>query len=424
MERNNEGLPLFPVFNLKTRGYFEVTQILEDYFLALWGMFGLASFMIYSTYSDAKMTEYTQEGSMRIPWNDIQAHPDNYYDTWDYQFPCRLASPMDLDALEVTKLAVYLTENAVKNPFTFYAKARVESNLLQTKRMEDASPPPPSPTPLHGNEGEDATDDASPPPSPLRKAVAISPSRSPSPAPPAQLQGDEDDEETDEDASPPPLPLTKAVEEDNMTVSPSRSPSPAPPAGPALQDFPMIPSEEPAVSPACLENETSAPIPPGAVPDAAVPDATSVLSVFAQLFPGGNPAGEALLAALTAMVVNSGSGVAPPRVVPPATIEPLANPASVEPPATSEVHSAAVENTSVASSNVEEVGKKRKRGRPAKIHQDATSASASASTLTLDNVASKPASNARRTGGRQRKPVMKGPVLVSDPSAPPSKKVK
>ncbi|KAF8162107.1 hypothetical protein BJ912DRAFT_1069019 [Pholiota molesta] len=397
--RNGDGLPLFPVFNLKARNYSQVTEILEDYFLALW--------------------EYTQEGSMHIPWNDIEAHPDRYYDTWDHQFPCRFTSPADLNPLELTTMAVYLTENTLKKPFTFYDKATVESNLLLAKHMDDA-PAPPSPAQFHGDTDDDASDNSrspepeppaplhgddddnaandfnnSPPPSPLIKPSSLS--RSASPDPPQDLHGDKDSNE-DENFSPPPSPLMKMV-------SPSRLSSPVPPP----VDVAPQPSPPPAAPGATRQNEASMSVPPAAVPDAtreneasmpvtvppaAVPDAANTLSVLTQLLARADQrTTETFLAALTAAAANSGTA--------------------------SEVHSTMVENGSGVSSNVEEVGKKRKRGRPAKIQQDATSASAS----TSEEPSNKPASTGRRTN-RQCKPIAKGPVLVSDPSAPPPKKVK
>lgn len=359
---------------------------------------------------------------------------------------------MDLTVVEVLQLIVYFTENAVRKPFTFFDKARVESSLLSVKYMEDV-PPPLSPTQLNGNEAsphssplvkavednddaiddEDASDedandeDATPPPLPRAKSVEednvlVSPAHSPSklveddddasaydatPPPSPHTEYVEEDIEEEEDASaddatPPPSPRTKYVEEDNAPVSPARSPSPEPQAETIQQHVPLMPRNKPT--------EPSALAPLVSVAPAPVPDQASVLSALAGLFTGSNAAPQDLLSALTALMANTGSGTVPSHAEPATTSGA---------PATSEVQAPLAENTSVASSNIEQVGKKRKRGRPAKIHSNATPSSAS----TLDDPASKPASTGRRTG-RKLKPVTKGPVLVSDPTGPPRKKVK
>lgn len=37
LSRNADGLPLFPVFNRKTKTFMDMARILEDYFITLWG---------------------------------------------------------------------------------------------------------------------------------------------------------------------------------------------------------------------------------------------------------------------------------------------------------------------------------------------------------------------------------------------------
>ncbi|KAF8177417.1 hypothetical protein BJ912DRAFT_930363 [Pholiota molesta] len=438
MTCNSDGLPLFPIFNLKTHSYADASQVLEDYFLAVW--------------------EYTQEGSIRIPWDNIFDKPHLYYDIMDHGLPCRLTSPMDMGAIEITQLVVHLNKNAIKYPFAFFTKARVDSNLALAKRFEDASPPPPREQ-SHDNEvtppssplvkafQADANDDASPPPSANSHTITndddatpaslrhVSPARSPTPASlpvsPARSP------------SPASLLLTKPVEDGNAHVSAGQSPTP--PSLPFLKavneddDAHVSPARPPSPEPSTAHAHVSPARPPSPEPSTAhrpVRDAASTLAVIARLLPGTNLTSETLLAAVTAMVANSGSRTVPPHIEAPlASISASASTSTdnlallasvtamvansgsgtvsphIEPPPALAVHPAPMEDTSVASSNIEEVGKKRKRGRPAKIKQDVISASASTST---DNLASKPASSTRRTG-RERKPVAKNPCLLLIP---------
>ena len=40
IQRREDGMPLFPLFNCKTKTYAEVAHILNDYFLVVWGKCG------------------------------------------------------------------------------------------------------------------------------------------------------------------------------------------------------------------------------------------------------------------------------------------------------------------------------------------------------------------------------------------------
>ncbi|KAF9471313.1 hypothetical protein BDN70DRAFT_939038 [Pholiota conissans] len=121
--RNDEGLPLFPIFDRKIRTYLEVTQILSDYLISLW--------------------EHTQEGSIDIPWDRINVNPDLYYDTWKYALPCKLSCPEDMDEIEVMRLTKYFAEESSVKPFTFFCKDDVESNISRFQMINDFAPPSP-----------------------------------------------------------------------------------------------------------------------------------------------------------------------------------------------------------------------------------------------------------------------------------------
>ncbi len=132
--RNSDGLPLFPVFNQKTKTYAEIAQILNDYFLTLWGML---AFTLNFAVTKLDLSEHTQEGSTKIPWDDIHKHPDCYYDSWVHPFPCGLSSSDDMDELELTQTAMHLANTATAPPFSFYGRDEVSKNIKSMKAVLD-----------------------------------------------------------------------------------------------------------------------------------------------------------------------------------------------------------------------------------------------------------------------------------------------
>ncbi len=211
-----------------------------------------------------------QEGSIVIPWEDIVAYPDCFYDTWKHLLSCRLASPTDLGVVELSQLAVYFVENSVKNPFTFFDRARVDSSLLCAKRVENATPPP--------FEAPENVNDTPPP-------------------------SDKAPEETND-----PPPALDEAPQDNGSSGPGPQEEAVP--RPVSIAATTEPTETLATAP--LINPT---LPP---PDAAA----RALASLVTLLPGSNIGSAEWLATLTALMANGGMSIQPSAMPPTAVTAP------------------------------------------------------------------------------------------------------
>lgn len=86
------------------------------------------------------LLDKTQEGSTDIPWDDISAHPDRYYNSLEYIFPCKLSAPKDMNEIDLMRVTIYLAERPILQPFTFFKKSDVDSNLLRAARINQRPP--------------------------------------------------------------------------------------------------------------------------------------------------------------------------------------------------------------------------------------------------------------------------------------------
>jgi len=100
----------------------DIAVILRDYFLVMWS--------------------YTQ-GSVEFPWDDIEANPDNYYDSWG--FPGKIVHPDRMDIINIVNTAHHLA----KNTFTFFSKERIQESNELTARWNNLPPLPKQIQPPH-----------------------------------------------------------------------------------------------------------------------------------------------------------------------------------------------------------------------------------------------------------------------------------
>ena len=147
---NKDNIPVLPPnldFNRASMG--ELVQILQDYYLTLWGM-SRSSYSSILTISI--LSDYSHKSTGRapptIPWKDICNHPDRYYNSAAFSLPVKIRDPKDYldDPVDVFPLLKFFSLTAAsETPFQFRSQSDGGCGAAET--MPGSSPSGvPSPT--------------------------------------------------------------------------------------------------------------------------------------------------------------------------------------------------------------------------------------------------------------------------------------
>jgi len=112
---DEEGRPIFPQVNTRRTLVDDVAIMLRDYFLVMW---------------------FHTQGPPEFPWDAIEAHPDDYYDSWG--FPGKIIHPDSMETIDIVNIARYLAMNT----FTFFSKERVQKSIQFREAVYNLPPPP------------------------------------------------------------------------------------------------------------------------------------------------------------------------------------------------------------------------------------------------------------------------------------------
>ncbi|KAE9386300.1 hypothetical protein BT96DRAFT_949212 [Gymnopus androsaceus JB14] len=145
--RNANGIPVLGVVDLEQIAPAGLTKVLSDFLHALWN---------HSWPQDRVRPS--------IPLVEIEAHPEDFYDTWTFQFPVTLKPVEMMLLIERYSLCTYLsTISAVETvqPFVFWPKQDIVDQVAKREAEAEAargtgdkivahppsiSPPPPKPS--------------------------------------------------------------------------------------------------------------------------------------------------------------------------------------------------------------------------------------------------------------------------------------
>ncbi|KAF7374680.1 hypothetical protein MSAN_00353000 [Mycena sanguinolenta] len=117
--RNSQGIPIFPILDLKKLTPEEISGIIDEYLTQLWG------FSLDTSVPD---------------WDRIFEDPDVYYDTNKFSLPVPLQAPGSLSAAGVYMLAEFFASNT-EEPFVFRSKLDADDLESQTlTNLEDDAP--------------------------------------------------------------------------------------------------------------------------------------------------------------------------------------------------------------------------------------------------------------------------------------------
>lgn len=115
---NDGGMPVFPNADLMTGASPVVLAMLKLYLTELWAL---------SWPSDSQTPS--------MPWADISASPDTYYDTKAFTLPCALVAPDLLTLPNLYLLTLFFIQSSSSsNPFHFRSKSEILERISASKK--------------------------------------------------------------------------------------------------------------------------------------------------------------------------------------------------------------------------------------------------------------------------------------------------
>lgn len=113
---NAEGIPLFPRFDHLDFSVKKIASIIEVYLTSLWGVFLLLSFIIYLLIPDTACSSEAKGKDSGIPWEDLRATPEKFFDVSRHKDLRLLGRPGNLSRDDTYALAACLTEISTDSP--------------------------------------------------------------------------------------------------------------------------------------------------------------------------------------------------------------------------------------------------------------------------------------------------------------------
>ncbi|KAJ3819537.1 hypothetical protein F5880DRAFT_1616379 [Lentinula raphanica] len=119
----NHGIPVLAKFELATFSPLDLAKLMKEFLSKLW-----------------EFTWPKDQVRPSIPLLEIQAHPDDFYDTGKYTFPVPLGVIESTEVTDIWALATYLLQICACScsaPFTFRSKEDIERRTASRSREEE-----------------------------------------------------------------------------------------------------------------------------------------------------------------------------------------------------------------------------------------------------------------------------------------------